>query len=66
MKFASMLALLLCFVAAYAKEPVSYPDIQGKIIQEIPYTDNTGNNVIVLTASETHGLANKYGDYEFI
>lgn len=52
MKFASMIALLLCPFTAYAQTPTPYPDIQGKILKEIKYTDQTGDNVIVLTQTD--------------
>ncbi|MBQ5429432.1 MAG: hypothetical protein IIU35_03425 [Neisseriaceae bacterium] len=47
--------LMLLAVAnslAESSKTVAYPDLQGKIIKEIKYTDKTGENVIVLTQTD--------------
>ncbi len=43
--------ILLCGINLNA---APYPDLQGKIIKEIKYTDKTGENVIVLTQTNKH------------
>ena len=39
-----------------------YPDLQGKIIKEIKYTDKTGDNVIVLTKTDIITKKCEYSD----
>ena len=56
--------MLVAFTNSLAENIKSnqYPDLQGKIVKEIKYTDKTGDNVIVLT--ETDIITKKCHEYD--
>lgn len=61
-KFLSIF-LILSISFAYA-EVAKYPNIEGKIIREIPYNDSTGNNMVVLTENEWTTYNSEANGYE--
>lgn len=63
--FAFLICSLLLITPSFAqtkKQVQKYPNIQGKIIKEIPYQDKTGKNVIVITKTDDLIKTNEYED----
>ena len=56
--------MLCAFANSLAENLASnqYPDLQGKIVKEIKYTDKTGDNVIVLTKTDIITQKCEYSD----
>ena len=55
----TLLSILMLFSMVNAS--AQYPDLQGKIVKEIKYSDKTGDNVIVLT--QTNKSTKKCEDF---